>query len=265
MPDSLIKSSPSASQPLETIRKEIDRIDDGILDLLAQRFALVEQVKAAKQSLDIQMPLRPAREAEVLRRLVGKARVLGLNPKLLVRLWPAIFCDASLRQSAVTLHVGQKSFASVALLTIIRDYFPFMKVEEQTDDAVAIATAHAAVGDVAIVATEGNWLPALLQGKARVMAALPFLSDAGKPELLVIGQAAAQGSSSDETLIATAGGLPRDFALKPKWQALQGEHVITALPGFLSEKEPPLHALIRVNGRLGLKVIGRYPSPMRRQ
>lgn len=248
---------------LATVRQEIDRIDDGMLSLLAQRFALVEQVKAAKLSLDIQLPLRPAREAEVLRRLIGKAQGLGLNPELLVRLWPAIFCDASLRQSEVILHVGQSVLASAGLQSIVRDYFPLMRVQEQADDAAAIAAAHAGNGQVAIVATEGSWLAPLLHGKARVMAALPFLARNEKPELLVIGQSVAQGSSSDETLIATTGGLPRDFALKPKWQVIQGEHVMTALPGFLSEKEPPLHALIRVNGRLGLKVVGRYPAPLR--
>jgi chorismate mutase len=264
LPDSLIKTTASATQQLATIRQEIDRIDDGILHLLAQRFALVEKVKAAKVSLDIQLPLRPAREAEVLRRLIGKAQGLGLNPELLVRLWPAIFCDASLRQSEVILQVGKSVLASAELHPLIRDYFPLMRVEEQADDAAAIAAAHVGNGHVAIVATEGSWLDKLLQGKARVMAALPFLAVAEKPELLVIGQSVAQGSSSDETLIATTGGLPRDFALKPKWQVMQGDHVITALPGFLSEKEPPLHALIRVNGRLGLKVIGRYPAPLRR-
>jgi chorismate mutase / prephenate dehydratase len=264
LPDTLTKSTAATRHTLESIRQEIDRVDDGLLDLLAQRFALVEQVKAAKQSLDIQLPLRPAREAEVLRRLVGKAKALGLNRDLLVRLWPAIFCDASLRQSGVTLNVGPGVFSSPVLQSVIRDYYPFMPIAEQADEAAAIAAAHAGHSHIAIVATDGTWLAALLQGPARVMAALPFLGSQDKPALLVIGQAVAQGSSADETLIATTGGLPRDFALKPKWQVQQGDHVMTALSGFLSEREPPLHALIRVNGRLGIKVIGRYPAPLRR-
>jgi chorismate mutase / prephenate dehydratase len=248
---------------LESVRKDIDRIDDAILELLGERVKLVEQVKAAKKSLDIQLPLRPAREAEVLRRLVAKGAMLGVNPELLVRLWPAIISDASLRQAEVTIHLAAGVSQSQALRQVVRDYYPLMQIVEVADDAAAIAAAHQFPTSVAIVPTAGTWLPALTGGTARVMAALPFLSRGEAPELLVIGQCAAQGSSSDETLIATSGGLPRDFTLQVKWQAKQGDHVITALPGFLSEKEPPLHALIRVNSRLGLKVIGRYPAPMR--
>lgn len=253
----------TASQMLESVRKDIDRIDDAILVLLAERAQQVELVKAAKKSLDIQLPLRPAREADVLRRLLAKGAKLGVNPDLLVRLWPAITSDASLRQADVTVHLGAGVSQSQALRQVVRDYYPLMQIVEVADDATAVAAAHQSATSVAIVATGGSWLPGLSGGPARVMAALPFLLRGEAPELLVIGQCAAQGSSSDETLIATAGGLPRDFSLQVKWQAKQGDHVITALPGFLSEKEPPLHALIRVNSRLGLKVIGRYPAPMK--
>ncbi len=253
----------TASQMLDSVRKEIDRIDDHILALLAERAQLVEHVKAAKQSLDIQLPLRPAREAEVLRRLLAKGAKLGVNPDLLVRLWPAIISDASLRQAEVTLHVGAGVSQSQSLRQVVRDYYPLMQITEMEDDAAAVGAAHRNPTSVAIVPTSGVWLKALGGGAARVMAALPFLTRGEAPELLVIGQCAAQGSSADETLIATSGGLPRDFSLQVKWQARQGDDVITALAGFLSEKEPPLHALIRVNSRLGLKVIGRYPAPMK--
>ncbi len=251
----------TASQMLASARKEIDRIDDNILTLLAERAQVVEHVKAAKKSLDIQLPLRPAREAEVLRRLLAQGARLGVNPELVVRLWPAIISDASLRQAEVTIHVAAHVSRSPALRQLVRDYYPLMQIAEESDDAAAVAAAHRNVTGVAVVQTTGSWLQAMNSGAARVMAALPFLSHADAPELLVIGQCQAQGSASDETLISTMGGLPRDFALQIKWQTSQGDHTITALPGFLSEREPPLHALIRVNSRLALKVIGRYPSP----
>lgn len=69
---------------LATLRDEIDRIDDAIHDLLMERADVVEQVRAAKGAEGIK--LRPGREAEVLRRLIGRHH--GPFPKgALVRIW----------------------------------------------------------------------------------------------------------------------------------------------------------------------------------
>ena len=57
---------------LDRIREEIDAIDDAMLALLAKRFAAVEEVKRIKAASGAiaQSPIRPAREAAILRRLV---------------------------------------------------------------------------------------------------------------------------------------------------------------------------------------------------
>ncbi len=69
---------------LAELRKEIDRIDDAVHDLLMERALVVEEVRAAKGAEGIK--LRPGREAEVLRRLI--ARHSGPFPKgALVRIW----------------------------------------------------------------------------------------------------------------------------------------------------------------------------------
>ncbi|SCA55474.1 conserved hypothetical protein [Candidatus Terasakiella magnetica] len=69
---------------LADLRKEIDRIDDTIHDLLMERAQVVDNVRAAKGAEGIK--LRPGREAEVLRRLI--ARHHGTFPKgALVRIW----------------------------------------------------------------------------------------------------------------------------------------------------------------------------------
>jgi len=69
---------------LAELRKEIDRIDDTVHDLLMERALVVEEVRAAKGAEGIK--LRPGREAEVLRRLI--ARHSGPFPKgALIRIW----------------------------------------------------------------------------------------------------------------------------------------------------------------------------------
>jgi chorismate mutase len=255
----------TTGQTLALVRQEIDSVDDGILELLARRFELVEQVKALKQSRtdEPQIPLRPAREAEVLRRLVKKGELRGVHADLLVRLWPAIFCDASLRQGPLSLHVTGAIFQSQALRFVLRDYFPFVAVQEHDVVADVMKTVLSASSEIAAVEPEGDWARSLPGTPAVVIAALPFLSKQSMPRLLVIGQNQSQATGDDETLVLSKGSLPRDFAVKPKWSVLQSEQTLTALQGYLSEKEPPLQPLIRANPRLQLKVIGRYPSPMK--
>lgn len=72
------------SSSLDKLRREIDRIDESIHDLLIQRSALVERIANAKgETVTV---LRPGREAEILRRLLARHR--GQFPRMaLVRIW----------------------------------------------------------------------------------------------------------------------------------------------------------------------------------
>lgn len=73
-----------STKDLAALRGEIDRIDDAIHDLLMERAQVVENVRAAKGADGIK--LRPGREAEVLRRIIGRHQ--GPFPKgALVRIW----------------------------------------------------------------------------------------------------------------------------------------------------------------------------------
>ena len=80
------------------------------------------------------------------------------------------------------------------------------------------------------------------------------------PQLLIFGNAPAEATGHDETLMITQGNLPRDFAVQPIWQIKSGPWRLSALAGFYSEHESPLVGLARSNVSLGLKVAGRYPS-----
>ena len=62
---------------LDAVRRKIDEIDDQIQDLVIARTELVEQVRALKR--DAPIKIRPAREAEIIYRLVGRHR--GPFPK----------------------------------------------------------------------------------------------------------------------------------------------------------------------------------------
>lgn len=72
---------------IEQLRRDIDRIDDQIHDLLMQRTEIVERIGTLKRQNDAPgVALRPGREAQILRRLV--ARHSGQFPvEVLVRIW----------------------------------------------------------------------------------------------------------------------------------------------------------------------------------
>jgi chorismate mutase len=65
-------------QELETLRREIEQIDDSLLELMVKRVALARRVGVAKRACG--MPtLDPSREAAVVRRAGERARAAGLQ------------------------------------------------------------------------------------------------------------------------------------------------------------------------------------------
>jgi chorismate mutase len=253
---------------LDDIRRKIDACDDSIVELLAQRFQFVEQVKFLKRTAPggNQLPLRPAREMAILRRIVGMSTKKKLSPELLVRLWPMIISQASQIQSPVTIHVPKRLYASVAQRQRIRDYFAAMPVEECRDESQALVQVNSNPSDICIVETESGWADPYLQGHAgtaQVIGALPVIrskDDNTSPKLLVIGHAPQEATGDDETIVISNGALPRAFSPMPLWQAKSGDYRISALPGFLAPSDQPFVSLTRSNPTLGLRLVGRYPS-----
>lgn len=249
---------------LEDVRREIDAIDDALLALLARRFAATQKVRSAKTGEDgaIPLPLRPAREAQILRRLLASPEAQGLAPEFLVRLWRGILSQSSLSQAPITLHVSRHLNANMGHRLRLRDHFGPMAVEEYRDEAQALMQINAQPGDLCVVETTQNWAEAFVAGQAggaQVIASLPVVAAGeAQPALLILGHAPAQASGDDETLVITSGKLPRDFAPTPLWQAKSGALRLSALPGFLPEHESPLVGLARSNAALGLRLAGHY-------
>lgn len=249
---------------LDELRRLIDAIDDSILDLLQKRFHAVQGVKAAKttDTGGWPSPLRPAREMQILKRLIGQSDG-SAPPETLVRLWRGIVTESTLRQSPVTIHLPRKLAASVPDRLVLRDYFGRFEVAECRDEAQALVQVNVAPGDLCVLETGSPWIEPFLEGKggkAQVIGTLPVMKAGETPQLLVFGVAPAQATGEDETLLITRGSLPRDFAVQPLWQMKNGPFRLSALAGFFSEHESPLVGVMRSNPGLGLIAVGRYPS-----
>ncbi len=250
---------------LEEVRRKIDAIDDQIFDLVSQRFAVSGQVQSLKkhEPAAYPLPLRPSREAAILRRLVARGKEAGLSADFLVRLWRVMLNESSRRQAPITVHVSKHLNSNLAHRLRIRDHFGPMPVEEYRDEAQALLQIDSVPGDICVVETEQAWTEAFVAGragKAQVIATLPSIKEGLIPQLLVIGHAPVEPTGDDETLVITEGKLPRDFTPQPLWQVKIGQHRLSSLPGYLQEHEGPLVGLTRSNVSLGLKIAGRCNS-----
>jgi chorismate mutase / prephenate dehydratase len=255
----------TATPALDALRRELDDVDDRLLSLLATRQTLTGQVKSFKQvtSKTTGSPLRPAREAQIHRRIMQAARSQNVEPDFALRLWRTILTDSSLGQAPMTLHVSKRLSQTLGHRLRLREHFPAMPVEEWKDETQALMQVNVNPGDICVVETNSPWIDACVAGKAgsaQIIGALPVIKNESMPQLLIFGNAPAEATGHDETLLITQGNLPRDFPLQPIWQVKSGPWRLSALAGFHSDHESPIIGLIRSNISLGLKVAGRYPS-----
>lgn len=208
---------------LDRLRRDIDRIDDQIHDLLMERVGLVGRIADAKKPDGI--ALRPAREALVLRRLL--ARHSGALPKAaLVRIWREIMGALVGLQQPFSIAVYQPE-RGAGYLDLARNHFGVVSplvVHQSAGNAVRmVADGHASVGIVPIPGTEGaeDWWLSLTsdaENLPRVIARLPILAPDDQPgrpeslEALVVACREHDSTGDDRTLVAveTAPDVSRD-------------------------------------------------------
>ena len=86
------------------LRHRIDEIDDRLQDLLIERVAIVSRVADSKQRSGGVAPHQPAREAEILRRLVARNNG-AMQAASLVRIWRELLAATTRLQGAFTVAV----------------------------------------------------------------------------------------------------------------------------------------------------------------
>ncbi|HEY7765359.1 MAG TPA: chorismate mutase [Aestuariivirgaceae bacterium] len=241
---------PVSPSSLQKIRSEIDAVDEAMLKLLARRFAAIDLIKEWKRQDPTKSasPVRPAREAEILRRLLALNQ--GPVPSdLVVRLWRSIIAAATREQGEITVHVAKEAAQDQALRDAARDHFGFLAFEEQAGADQLTKRLADEPQDIGVVSTRSGWIEPLLRHRAvRVMGTLPLLrSKREAPLLLILGQARPEPTGDDETLIAIGAGSrgSGDFL----WQANAGYFTCVAVEGFLDDPQPHHGAAARILGR----------------
>jgi chorismate mutase len=78
---------------LEELRKEIDLLDETILETIAKRRVLVTKIGEYKKEKGIQI-LDKKREEEKLANLTNKAELLAIPSSLISQIWKILYNDA---------------------------------------------------------------------------------------------------------------------------------------------------------------------------
>ena len=77
---------------LKDLRKQLDELDNKILDLLKQREEIVEGVKKYKQENNVAF-FQPDREKQIFERIKEKAKKRGMNEKIAVKIFKTIITE----------------------------------------------------------------------------------------------------------------------------------------------------------------------------
>jgi chorismate mutase len=243
-----------ASSDLAALRALIDDTDLGILTLVDRRLAAVAEVRGLKGKDGHASPVRPAREAEVIRRLAQTKRE-HVSLETLVRLWRCLISAATAMQGPVRIHIGRDIDRHGEWRDVVGMHFAGLPIHVHADEKAVVDVVADHPADLAVVATDGRWAASFITALTRnlaVIGRLPFLAREGRPPLLVLGHAVSEASGDDETLVVVEkGSAPPEG--RRLWSASGGDVDLVALDGYLDLGG-------KTNG--GARIAGRYPRPL---
>jgi chorismate mutase / prephenate dehydratase len=256
---------------LAALRRDIDRIDEAIHDLLMRRAESVLGIAEAKRASGDPV-LRPAREAEVLRRLMTRHK--GAFPKpALVRLWREIMAGHVHIQTKFSLAVLAPE-GHEGLLRLALDHFgaatPVRRHDRAGEVLREVIDGVASVGILPLTRQDDAdpWWPALTgkeKNTPRIAARLPFAPD-GRPgaEALVVAPIAQEPSGRDHSYIVVESATPLSrhaltdalsaAGLPPVFLATAGQMHLAEVAEFVADGDARL-------AKLGAVAIGGYAVP----
>jgi chorismate mutase len=249
-----------APPALVSLRAEIDRIDDALHGLLMERAQIVARL--ARQGAKGQVPLRPGREANIIRRLLRQHS--GPLPRsALARIWRELLAATTamqgLAQGGHRITVCETDPGN-AYVQCAREHFGALTpLRVHRSPAQAIGEVSAGAATVAVLpmpaeeeASAVAWWTALLhrdEPRIHVVARLPFWSPRpeGSPQVqaLVVAAIAPDASSQDRSFI----GIELPLAVsRARLSASLTAAGFTIVGTLMRRGTQIAHALIEVEG-----------------
>jgi chorismate mutase len=181
-------SKPAQGQAptLADLRKEIDRIDRAMHELLIERSGIVDTLISVKKSNETGSAFRPAREASMMRLLVERHR--GILPLDTVEsIWRVIIATFTFVQQNYSVHVDLSS-GDALVRDSVRFHFGYtVPVVQHVGASPVVDAVAASRGDLGLVRAEAvaggkAWWRALEgEGKPKIIARLPFVERGDHP------------------------------------------------------------------------------------
>ncbi len=208
--DSAPPAPSSAPMPIEQVRREIDRVDTALLELIAQRLELAGAVKRAKSGMRV---WRPSREESHVRDLA--ARTADSSPLLVSKIWAELMSASLAAQGPMRLHVALEG-DQIDVWTLVHDRFgASLPALSYPTTSAALAAAYTEDEGVAVLPPPGgmnNWWSALCTGGAmpdmKIHAGLPRVADISItskgewPRAVAVATADMAPSGADTMLVA---------------------------------------------------------------
>ncbi|MDB5722448.1 MAG: 3-deoxy-D-arabinoheptulosonate-7-phosphate synthase [Alphaproteobacteria bacterium] len=222
----------AASSTLQTLRGEIDRVDDAILELIEQRLAASSAVAASKDAEgDGRLKLRPRREAEVIGRLAARS---DAPRDLIAQVWRTLMSHG-LQAQARTEIVVCAGRDRLSLYEMVRGRFgPAAPVRWVKDPAEAIEAARS--GEAVAVISDHFAIDA---GDDGLIVFDTIEEKDGKPVARCVGRVAPEDAIESHVS-------PRAIPRRAPWQpASWRQRPAAQMPVY-----PDAASLGRVEGRL---------------
>ena len=239
---------PEQSKPfsLGDLRRDIDRIDESMHRLLIERSEIIGRLIAVKKSQETGSAFRPAREAEMMRRLVE--RHTGLLPLDTVEsIWRVIIATFTYVQAPFSVH-ADLSAGDALMRDSARFHFgftvPFVPHMGASGVVQAVSESKGDLGLVPATAVASAWWSALeFDAAPKIIARLPFVERPDHPAALpvfVISRVAADAMATENAVwsvrvsgwgasAAQALSAEADFLAVPD-RAFDGAALLVSLP-----------------------------------
>jgi chorismate mutase len=194
----MVKPPPKDATSLGDLRKEIDRIDETMHRLLMERGEIIDRLIQVKQTQESGSAFRPAREADMMRRLVQRHR--GILPLDTVEsIWRVIIATFTHVQSPFSVH-ADLSAGDAMMRDSVRFHFgftvPFVPHMGAAGVVAAVSSSKGDLGLVPAFATAGAgawWIALEFASAPKIIARLPFIDRADHPaplNVFVVSRAA---------------------------------------------------------------------------
>jgi len=176
---------------LTDIRRDIDRIDAAMHELLIERSQIIDRLIAVKKTEEVGSAFRPAREADMMRRLVGRHHG-NLPIDTVESIWRVIISTFTYVQSPFAVH-ADLSAGDALMRDSARFHFGFtVPFEPHMGASSVVEAVSASRGDLGLIpafatAGAGPWWTALeFDAAPKIIARLPFVERADHPAAMPV-------------------------------------------------------------------------------